>query len=58
MTPLMAAAKRGQKDVVKVLLANGADVTAISIKVYNVVLPVAVRRTVCLAPLVYLCPGP
>ena len=33
MTPLMAAAIKGQRDVVKVLLASGADVTAISVKV-------------------------
>ena len=33
MTPLMAAAKKGQRDVVKVLLAHGADVTAVSVKV-------------------------
>ena len=36
MTPLMAAARKGQRDVVKVLLANGADVTAVSVEVYTV----------------------
>jgi len=32
-TPLIAAASRDQKDVVKVLLQHGADVTALSIVV-------------------------
>ena len=32
----MAAARKGQRDVVKVLLANGADVTAVSVEVYTV----------------------
>ena len=30
----MAASKKGQRDVVKVLLANGADVTIVSVKVF------------------------
>ena len=38
-TPLMAASKKGQKDVVKVLLANGADVTIVSVKVTLTLLP-------------------
>ena len=36
ITPLMAASKKGQRDVVKVLLANGADVTIVSVRVCNV----------------------
>ena len=33
VTPLMVASKRGQRDVVKVLLSNGADVTMVGVKV-------------------------
>jgi len=33
VTPLIAAARRGKKDVVKVLLQHGADVNAISLEV-------------------------
>ena len=33
VTPLMAACWKGQRDVVRVLLASGADVTAVSVKV-------------------------
>ena len=32
----MAASKKGQRDVVKVLLANGADVTIVGVRVCNV----------------------
>ena len=33
VTPLIAAARRGKKDVVKVLLQHGADVNAVSLEV-------------------------
>ena len=35
VTPLMAASRKGQRDVVKILFENGADITLVSVEVYT-----------------------